>query len=355
MPCVSVIVPVYNAYNTLPRCVNSVLNQTMRDLELLLVNDGSADASGALCDAMALADSRIRVLHKKNGGPSSARNLGLEKATGSWIVFLDADDMMSPVLLETALQASRLQPGRLVLWPSASTPEETACTVNCEGRSFGFDGMARLQLETLLPMPWNKLFSRSLIQSQGLCFDKNYTLGEDLLFCLDYARALKAQGGEGLFALNAPLTYYEQDVPNSLTHRLRPDYFELWQTLYDRLFADCTEVFHCPEQDLAQLHRAVLQTIAAGARDLVLRGDGSAGERRRQVKSVLKDPWLLAHADAMRRFGLYSPYEPALFLHSPRLIKHTFEQRQTNPSRFYYLQSLGEALRHRNPFRRRSA
>lgn len=355
MPCVSVIVPVYNAYGTLPRCVNSVLDQTMRDLELLLVNDGSSDASGALCDAMALADPRIRVLHKKNGGPSSARNLGLEKAAGDWIVFLDADDMMSPVLLETALKASRRQPGHLVLWPSASKPEDTAAAVNCAGRCLGFDGMARLQLDCLLPMPWNKLFSRPLIKERGLRFDPDYTLGEDLLFCLDYARALKEQGGEGIFALDSPFTYYEQDVPDSLTHRLRTDYFELWQTLYDRLFADCNEVFGCPQQDLAQLHRAVLQTIAAGARDLLLRGEGPSRERRRLVRAVLKDPWLQAHARAMRDAGLYSPYEPGLFLGSPRLIRRAFEQRQTNPSRFYYLQSLGQAVRCRNPFRRRSA
>ena len=353
MPLVSVIVPVYNAYSTLPRCVNSVLGQTMQDLELLLVNDGSPDASGGLCDAMALADDRIRVFHKKNGGPSSARNLGLEKARGQWVVFLDADDAMSPVLLQTALKAAADQPGRWVLWHSASELLNTASEAKVEGERLGFDGIARLQLDSLLPMPWNKLFSLPLIKAQGLHFDPNYTLGEDLLFCLDYARALKAQGSEGVFALNAPLTYYEQDVPNSLTHRLRPDYFELWQALYDRLFADCTEVFHCSAKDLAQLHPAVLQTIAAGIRDSLVRGEGSSKETRRSAKNVLKSPWLSAHAEAMRQSGLYSPYEPGLFFASPRLIERAFEQREEKPSRFYYLQSLGEAFRLRNPLRRK--
>ncbi|EJX04589.1 glycosyl transferase, group 2 family [gut metagenome] len=257
---------------------------------------------------------------------------------------------MSPVLLQTALEASRLYPDHLVLWHSSSKLEDTAQAVNCEGHAFGFEHTARLQLDCLLPMPWNKLFSRLLIQSQGLHFNPNYTLGEDLLFCLDYMHALKTQGGQGVFALNTPLTFYEQDVSNSLTHRLRSDYFELWQTLYNRLFFDCTKVFHCPKEDLAQLHRAVLQTIAAGARDLLLRGEGSLRKRRRQVRSVLKDPWLQGHVCAMRESGLYSPYEPGLFLCSPRLIQSSFEQRETNPSRFYYLQSLGQALRCRNPF-----
>lgn len=91
-PKISVIVPVYNVEQYLPRCIDSILAQTFTDFELLLIDDGSPDNSGKICDEYAERDTRIRVFHKKNGGVSSARNMGLENAQGEWIAFVDGDD-----------------------------------------------------------------------------------------------------------------------------------------------------------------------------------------------------------------------------------------------------------------------
>lgn len=91
-PLISVIVPVYNAEKTLRECVDSILNQEYKDFELLLVNDGSIDASPSICDEYAAKDERVKVFHKPNGGVSSARNLGLDNAQGEWITFIDSDD-----------------------------------------------------------------------------------------------------------------------------------------------------------------------------------------------------------------------------------------------------------------------
>lgn len=93
---ISVIVPVYKVENSIHRCIDSVLNQSFQDWELILINDGSPDNSGAICDEYATKDNRIRVLHKENGGVSSARNLGLDNAKGDWIVFIDGDDTIAP-------------------------------------------------------------------------------------------------------------------------------------------------------------------------------------------------------------------------------------------------------------------
>ena len=97
---VSVIVPVYNAEKYLPACLDSLLAQSLTDFELLLVDDGSRDASGAICDEYAVRDSRIRVFHIPNGGVSAARNLGLDHARGEFVVFVDADDRVMPDHLE---------------------------------------------------------------------------------------------------------------------------------------------------------------------------------------------------------------------------------------------------------------
>lgn len=91
-PKISVIVPVYNVEKFLRRCIDSILAQTFTDFELLLIDDGSKDKSGEICDEYAAKDARIRVFHKQNGGVSSARNLGIDKAQGEWVYFVDSDD-----------------------------------------------------------------------------------------------------------------------------------------------------------------------------------------------------------------------------------------------------------------------
>lgn len=92
MPSLSIIIPVYNVEKYLKECVKSVLMQSIKDFEILLIDDGSKDSSGKLCDEIASTDSRIRVYHKPNGGLSSARNYGIDRALGEYIIFLDSDD-----------------------------------------------------------------------------------------------------------------------------------------------------------------------------------------------------------------------------------------------------------------------
>ena len=91
-PLISIIVPVYNAESTLNQCIDSIINQKFTDWELLLVNDGSSDRSGEICDEYAAKDSRIKVFHKENGGVSSARNVGIDNSLGKWVTFIDSDD-----------------------------------------------------------------------------------------------------------------------------------------------------------------------------------------------------------------------------------------------------------------------
>lgn len=104
---ISIIVPVYNIQEYLQRCVDSLLNQTYRDIEIILVDDGSTDTSGQLCDQLAKQDRRIRVIHKPNGGLSDARNAGIEVAKGEWLAFVDSDDWVESSFLEQLLNAAQ--------------------------------------------------------------------------------------------------------------------------------------------------------------------------------------------------------------------------------------------------------
>lgn len=104
---VTIIVPVFNIKKYLPGCVQSLLAQTHRDIEILLVNDGSTDGSDALCNSLAASDRRIRVIHKENGGLSDARNAGLDRAKGDWILFVDGDDYLVPNAVERLLEQAK--------------------------------------------------------------------------------------------------------------------------------------------------------------------------------------------------------------------------------------------------------
>ena len=99
-PIISIIIPVYNVQNFLPRCVDSILAQSFKNFELILVDDGSTDTSGFICDEYAHKDSRIRVFHNENCGAAAARKFGVSQAMGQWIEFVDSDDSITPDSIE---------------------------------------------------------------------------------------------------------------------------------------------------------------------------------------------------------------------------------------------------------------
>ena len=167
-PEISVIVPIYQVEPYLRRCVDSILRQTFQDLEILLVDDGSPDGCGAICDAYAREDSRVRVLHKENGGLSSARNAGIDAARGEWLAFADSDDWLDPDMLEI-LHTAALKYGAQIAECSFRrvysdcTREETLCTGACSTgtREDAVEGM--YDWNRFKTVAWDKLYRRSVI------------------------------------------------------------------------------------------------------------------------------------------------------------------------------------------------
>lgn len=185
-PEISVIVPVYNAGKYLCRCVDSILVQMFTDFELLLIDDGSSDSSPAICDEYACADSRVRVLHKPNGGVSSARNLGLDNARGQWIAFADADDRVSDAWLADLLSLKTTD-ADLMACGFYQIHEDGS--VESKGESFIGDN--RTFVEKMMPLGmigvlWNKLFRSSLIDEHSLRFSENLIFREDEEFFFRY-------------------------------------------------------------------------------------------------------------------------------------------------------------------------
>lgn len=194
-PTLSIIVPVYKVEKYLQECIDSILAQTFSNFELILVDDGSPDQSGAICDKYALKDNRVLAIHKPNGGVSSARNLGLEKARGEWVTFIDSDDFISPTYIE-GLYAPIAKGEQLDL-------VHGGCTNWKNGKPAGINQLYEdyigdepdIVFEKFRGLTFSKLFRLENVKTwadgQGLRFDENMRIAEDMAFTLDYLLTVK--------------------------------------------------------------------------------------------------------------------------------------------------------------------
>ncbi len=173
MPKVSVVVPVYNVKDYLEKCVDSILAQTEPDFELLLVDDGSTDGSGALCDTLAEKDPRIRVIHQENRGLGGARDTGIEAAAGTWLLLVDSDDWIDPQVLEKALEAGERKQAELVVFGYRTVDEQGRALrdfVETGPKNQGLSPEEYKRLFLIAPSAWNKLYRRELFIRTGLSY-----------------------------------------------------------------------------------------------------------------------------------------------------------------------------------------
>lgn len=181
-PLISVIVPVYNVEPYLRRCVDSILRQTYRNLEILLVDDGSTDRSGAICDACAQQDTRVKVIHQKNQGQAAARNHGIDQAKGEYLSFVDSDDFIEERMLETLCRDAAEAGVMLAAAGFRKVSDAVASSAPTEGIGpeimSGKEAIDSLLLsEEIGDFPWNKLYDRRLFD--GVRYPEGYIF-EDL-------------------------------------------------------------------------------------------------------------------------------------------------------------------------------
>ena len=229
-PKVSVVIPAYNVGRYVRRAIESLQNQTLRDFEVLVVDDGSTDRTGDILDRMAERDYRITVFHNENGGAPAARNYALDRAHGTYIYFMDADDWAEPHMLQDMVELAEKSTLELVIAgfyidtyygdngeytsevksrPSAVYPTQQ------EFRAAAW----QLFDQNLLYTPWNKLFLRSRIEDIGLRFRP--TFWDDFPFVLDYIRDVQRVG-----VIEQPYYHFIRQRAESETARWRPDMYE---------------------------------------------------------------------------------------------------------------------------------
>lgn len=191
MPKISVIIPVYNAEKYLSRCIDSILNQSFTDFELLLVNDGSDDHSGEICDDYAKKYSRVKVFHKENGGVSSARNLGLINACGEWITFVDADDYLIVDGLQRYINEINENVDLIIYGYNICNESgylKFSTTVYPKNDLIQKDDGVKIMFKNSYYNGYlfNKLFRRSIIEDNKIFFNEDVYYNEDRLFCVEY-------------------------------------------------------------------------------------------------------------------------------------------------------------------------
>lgn len=207
---ISIIVPVYNAEKTLRRCVRSLVGQTYRNLEIILVNDGSKDGSLGLCREFAGEDARIRVIDQPNGGVSSARNAGLDAATGTFVMFCDSDDWTEPDWC--AAMRGNYEEGDLTICEidrddiPIEKAEHPQILETAQRKNF-------LHRPLLMCSLVNKIFARSVIEENHLRLPEQLSLGEDFAFVLSYVCAI----GGNLRYLHRALYHYDTTDEDGLS------------------------------------------------------------------------------------------------------------------------------------------
>lgn len=212
---ISIIIPVYNSEKYLRECLDSVLAQTYTDFEALLIDDGSTDGSGAICDEYALKDKRVKVFHKDNGGVSSARNVGLDYAKGEWICFVDSDDFVSDVFLKEIIEELYSSQCDILIQP----------LTRVVGMKYHKEIIShknnKLQIEeflndynvTIFGFVAGKAYRNMLVKANKIKFDKEMRFGEDCDFFINYLIFC-----ETVFMSNKSNYFYRQ-IADSLTRK----------------------------------------------------------------------------------------------------------------------------------------
>lgn len=213
---ISIIVPVYNAEKYLSRCIDCILGQSFTNFELLLINDGSKDSSGEICDGYAANDSRVRVLHKENGGASAARNYGLDKVVGKYVCFIDADDWVDKDYIKHLLPKEGEDMVVCSISYEGDTNRNLCISDKIRNRKCIESTLHQMLDHMAVCSPCCKILRRDIIERNCIRFDVNVSAGEDMLFVCDYFSA----GLDKIRTISLPLYHYYVADSGSLSHRI---------------------------------------------------------------------------------------------------------------------------------------
>lgn len=298
MPKISIIVPVYNVEPYLRQCLDSLINQTYQNIEIICVDDGSTDSSGKILDQYAQTDSRLQSIHTKNSGVASARNTGLSIASGKYITFVDGDDWIDANACEKAVLQTETQCFDLVMWsyirefPDHSAPKvifpaqkifhETECR-ELQRRMIGLWGseLAHPENADALCTVWGKLYRREIIEQNAVRFTDLKRIGtyEDGLFNLNYLAYTKS-------AIYLPDYFSHYRKNTGMTAKYRSKLSAQWKNLFSDMRSYIAKENCGSEFKQALNNRISLSMIGLGLNAMAIPNRKAL----REIRSVLSDP-----------------------------------------------------------------
>lgn len=304
VPKVSIIVPVYNVEEYLDQCVNSLINQSLKEIEIILVNDGSKDNSGNICDQFEAIDKRVIVINQKNQGLSGARNTGLEFAHADYVVFLDSDDWLEHDTCEIAYNIAIQEKYDLVFWQMIKEYRNSsmeALGIFRSSKSFKGKEVKNLHRRIAGPigkekeMPnlidsiapaWGKLYNLKLIKENNIKFIDTQIIGsEDIFFNFQYFYYLKSA-----FYLDKHLIHYRKDNVTSLTKSHGSTLFPRFLKLFEYMEAEIDNKNLSLEFREALNNRVSISMMNVGLSEVSPRNKKNFIQKIRSLRSYLNSP-----------------------------------------------------------------
>ena len=295
-PKISVIVPIYNVEKYLEKCISSLLDQSFTDFELILVNDGSPDNCGKICDEFKEKDSRITVLHLENGGVCRARNKGMELATGDFYVFVDSDDWVEQDFLKDFVD--HLEDDETLIIQDCNRDNDE----KSETHFFGFQNKSFVLKEDFGKLfhenahyvpggyPWNKLYSAKIIKENNLQFDPAIKLADDEKWNFEYLVHIKKLK----FVENANYHYIYN--PGSISNQARPFERELTRFAFKAKFFDfALKNYQLSEADKKKVIAEVEKHFRINILDRIYKKEVFKEERISRLKEIAKLPESTLH------------------------------------------------------------
>lgn len=285
---ISVIVPVYNVEKYLKRCVDSILNQSYKDFELILVDDGSKDSSGKICDEYGQTDSRVKVIHKENGGVSAARNTGLKFATGEYVMFVDSDDYIDE---DTLLEMTKYAGSDIVTSGLRfvdinenllfENNNDTIEKININ--EFINNNYVDFYKKYILSGPYNKLYKRQIIIQENIFFNENLSICEDGLFVINYLSVAKTISNVSKCFYN-----YVQYSENNLMSKYNSNAVDASLQLYNAKQKLMT-INECKNEDVMNfLNKEETETILGFLSQIYSRSKLKNNEKYKKLKTELQ-------------------------------------------------------------------
>lgn len=323
---ISVIIPCYNLEKEIGNCIESVLNQTFQNLEILVIDDGSKDSSVNVIKQYCKWDSRVSCIEQENQGPSAARNNGIQKATGDYIMFIDGDDTIGKTYIEELEKAiiddcDLVIAGLRYVYSNGEESIVNGIAFHEEKADFIDKHYAEFIKRRLIFGPVNKLYKREVLEKYNIRFDTNIEIREDGLFVLDFIEKTKTISG----IENSEYFYIQHSLSGSLVTK----FHESETRINERFFKRLLELYNGKElkdEEIASIYPIYLNMDISSIRKFFKSESPGFNEGMKYIKKILKNPTFI---EARRRLAIVNKksalkyYRPAsvVYLINMRAVK----------------------------------